>query len=102
MTKICRTLIGLATATLIVLMSSASMAHGNERGSVKATINGAHISIDYGRPALKGRDMLKQIQPGQRLADRRRCSDDPRIGQGAEFRRNNCSQGQAYPAGALG
>jgi hypothetical protein len=40
------------------------MAHGNERGSVKATINGAHVSIDYGRPALKGRDMLKQIQPG--------------------------------------
>jgi hypothetical protein len=40
------------------------MAHGNERGSVKATINGARISIDYGRPALKGRDMLKQIQPG--------------------------------------
>ena len=64
MMKICRTSIGLATATLIVLMSSASMAHGNERGSVKVTINGARISIDYGRPALKGRDMLKQIQPG--------------------------------------
>jgi len=63
MTKICRTSIGLVT--LIVLLSSASMAHGNERGSVKATINGAHISIDYGRPALKGRDMLKQLQPGQ-------------------------------------
>ena len=62
--KICRTSIGLATATVIVLMSSASMAHGNERGSVKVTINGARISIDYGRPALKGRDMLKQIQPG--------------------------------------
>jgi len=65
MTKICRTSIGLATATLIVLMSSASMAHGNERGSVKATVGGVHISIDYGRPALKGRDMLKQLQPGQ-------------------------------------
>jgi hypothetical protein len=64
MMKICRTSIGLATATVIVLMSSASMAHGNERGSVKVTINGARISIDYGRPALKGRDMLKQIQPG--------------------------------------
>jgi len=64
MMKICLTSIGLATATVIVLMSSASMAHGNERGSVKVTINGARISIDYGRPALKGRDMLKQIQPG--------------------------------------
>jgi hypothetical protein len=65
MTKICRTSIGLATATLMVLMSSASVAHGNERGSVKVTVGGVHISIDYGRPALKGRDMLKQLQPGQ-------------------------------------
>ena len=65
MTKICGTSIGLATATLLVLTSSASLAHGAERGSVKATINGAHISIDYGRPALKGRDMLGQIHPGQ-------------------------------------
>ena len=65
MRKICRPLIGIATVTLIALMTSASMAHGAERGSVKATINGAHISIDYGRPALRGRDMLKQIEPGQ-------------------------------------
>jgi len=65
MAKICPPLIGLATATLIVLMSSASMAHGAERGSVKVTINGTHVSIDYGRPALKGRDMLEQIRPGQ-------------------------------------
>jgi hypothetical protein len=65
MMKICPPLFGIATATLIALMIGASMAHGAERGSVKATINGAHISIDYGRPALRGRDMLKQIQPGQ-------------------------------------
>ena len=65
MRKICLTLIGLASATLIVLMGSASMAHGKERGSVKATINGTRISIDYGRPALKGRDMLGQLRPGQ-------------------------------------
>jgi hypothetical protein len=49
----------------MVLTSSASLAHGNERGSVKAAVNGVHISIDYGRPALKGRDMLGQIHPGQ-------------------------------------
>ena len=65
MTKICRPLIGLAIAALIALMSGAGMAHGAERGSAKATINGAQITIDYGRPALQGRDMLKQIQPGE-------------------------------------
>ena len=65
MTKTGPPLIVIATATLIALTTSASMAHGNERGSVKATINGAHLSIDYGRPALKGRDMLKRLQPGQ-------------------------------------
>jgi len=41
------------------------LAQGSERGTVQANISGAHISIDYGRPALRGRDMLKQIQPGQ-------------------------------------
>ena len=65
MTKSFLTLTGLVTATIMVLTSSASLAHGNERGSVKATINGAHISVDYGCPALKGRDMLGQIHPGQ-------------------------------------
>jgi len=65
MTKIGPLLIAIATAVFIALLPSASKAHGNEHGSVKATINGAHISIDYGRPALKGRDMLKQIEPGQ-------------------------------------
>jgi hypothetical protein len=65
MTKICRPLIAITTATLIALMTGAGMAQNSERGSVKATINGAHISLDYGRPSLRGRDMLKQIQPGQ-------------------------------------
>jgi hypothetical protein len=65
MTKICRPSIAIATATVITLMAGSGLAQGSERGSVKATIGGAHISIDYGRPALRGRDMLKQIQPGK-------------------------------------
>jgi len=65
MTKVCPRLISIAMAVLIVLTTGTGMAFGAERGSVKATINGAHISIDYGRPALQGRDMLKQIQPSQ-------------------------------------
>jgi hypothetical protein len=65
MTKIGPLLIAIATAVFIALLPIPSEAHGNEHGSVKATINGAHISIDYGRPALKGRDMLRQITPGE-------------------------------------
>jgi len=65
MTKIYSPLISIATAALIALTTGAGMALGAERGSAKAIIKGAHISIDYGRPGLKGRDMLKQIQPSQ-------------------------------------
>ena len=60
-----RFLIGIATTTLVLLTTNAGVAHGTERGSVKATINGAHIAIDYGRPMLRGRDMLSQLKPGQ-------------------------------------
>jgi len=40
-------------------------AHGNEKGEAKATIGNTTVWISYGRPSLKGRDMLKQITPGQ-------------------------------------
>lgn len=49
----------------LVLSGPPIRAHGNDRGEAKATIGGARVSISYGRPALKGRDMLKQIQPGK-------------------------------------
>jgi hypothetical protein len=65
MTKIGPLLIGIAMATFIALPASAAKARRPEHGSVKATINGTHISIDYGRPALRGRDLLTQMQPGQ-------------------------------------
>ena len=65
MTKIRPFLIGIATVVLVLLTTNAGVAHGAERGSAKATINGAHITIDYGRPMLRGRDMLAQLKPGQ-------------------------------------
>jgi len=65
MTKTRPFLIAISTAALVFLTTNAGVAHGAERGSVKATINGAHITIDYGRPVLRGRDMLAQLKPGQ-------------------------------------
>jgi hypothetical protein len=50
---------------LVLAFTAAGLAHGNDRGQAKAEIGKAQVAIDYGRPTLKGRDMLKRIQPGQ-------------------------------------
>jgi hypothetical protein len=49
---------------VLVLLAVDGIAHGNERGNVKATIGSATVTVDYGRPTLKGRDLTKLIQPG--------------------------------------
>ncbi|MBZ5561285.1 MAG: DUF2911 domain-containing protein [Acidobacteriia bacterium] len=63
-TKLRRILIGLSATALFALIPSL-LAHGNDRGEAKATIGGAHVSIDYSQPTLKGRDPLKMIQAGK-------------------------------------
>ena len=55
----------IALAALAVVVAVPVFAQGNPRGEAKATVAGQAVSIDYGRPALKGRDMLGQAQIGQ-------------------------------------
>lgn len=59
-----RIFVTLATVTVFVLASLPSLGHGQERGAAKATVGKAHVSLDYGRPELNGRDMLGKMQAG--------------------------------------
>ena len=56
-----------ATLTLITAMigGSFSTVAGQSRGETKAKIGRSNVTIEYGRPALNGRDPLKMLRPGQ-------------------------------------
>jgi len=65
MTKMCT---GVLTMTAVAAAALA-LAEGNPRGAASATVGGKKVSVDYGRPALKGRELdalLKQL-PADRM-----------------------------------
>jgi hypothetical protein len=62
--KLNRLFITVMTVGALAILPHPALAHGNEPGSAKATIGNTKVSIDFRRPTLKGRDLMKLLHPG--------------------------------------
>lgn len=67
-----RTTTALAVSTIavaVLAVVSAAFAQGNPRGTASANVGSSKVSVDYGRPALKGRnlDLLMKDLPADRM-----------------------------------
>lgn len=65
MTQFSRLLKVAIAIAVFSIMAQTVLAHGAERAQAKATIGGAQVTIDFGRPLLQGRDPLKLLKPDQ-------------------------------------
>lgn len=57
-------ILALVVISLLALGAVTSRAHGADRGEAKTTVGNAKVSIDFGRPLLKGRDITKMLPVG--------------------------------------
>jgi hypothetical protein len=52
-------------AAAVVGLAAPAFPQANPRGEAEAKVSGKAVSIEYGRPSLKGRDMLAQAEVGK-------------------------------------
>jgi len=62
--KMNRILITITIFGALAILAHLALAHGNEPGSAKAAVGNTKVSIDFRRPMLKGRDLMKLLHPG--------------------------------------
>jgi len=63
-----RLLCGICGLAVIAVLAAPGLAQKNPRGTSKLDVQGKTVSVEYGRPSLKGRsvdEMLGKLKPGE-------------------------------------